>query len=99
MAKNTGKGYEELVQQVMEGLLKIGGEGISNVDLRRNVILDGMTTLADGKKTQHQIDIFWEFDFGPTSYKTVIQAKDWKQKVSLPALHTFLGHAPKLVEI
>lgn len=91
VAKSTGKEYEELVQHVMEGLIKINGDGLSNVEVRRNVILDGMTALPNGHRSQHQIDIFWEFDIGPTSYRTVIQAKDWKRKVSLPELHTFLS--------
>lgn len=89
--KNTGKDYEELVRRVIDGLVRIEGCGLSNVEVRSNVCLEGITALPDGSRSKHQIDVFWEFDIGLTSYKTVIQAKDWKKKIRLPELHTFLS--------
>jgi hypothetical protein len=69
--KNTGKPYEVLTEQVFTRLL-----AQSNVcaSVERDVILEG-------KSTKHQIDVTFEFVAGPTTYRTIVQCKDWASSV------------------
>lgn len=56
--------------------------GIDTIDIQHNVTLKGKTT-------SHQIDVYWEFAIGGILYRTVIQAKDWANKVPQGAMLTF----------
>lgn len=70
--KNTGIEYEKLTQNVFRQI--INQNTVQNIEVKHDVNLKGLTTT-------HQIDVYWEFDFGGIKYKTIIQAKDWKSKV------------------
>lgn len=70
--KNTGKDYESLVELVFTQLLE--QDSVKNITIEKNKILQGKTTT-------HEIDVYWEFIAGGIKYSTIIQAKDWSQKV------------------
>lgn len=70
--KNTGKEYEKLTQYIFSQI--INQNQAENIDVQHDVILSGKTT-------SHQIDVYWKFDLGGIEYCTVIQAKEWKNKV------------------
>lgn len=70
--KNTGRDYESLVELVFKQLLE--QDCVKNIKIEKNVVLKGKTT-------SHEIDVYWEFMAGNIKYSTIIQAKDWQQKV------------------
>jgi hypothetical protein len=70
--KNTGRDYESLVEVVFTQLLE--QDSVKNIVIEKNKILQGKTT-------SHEIDVYWEFFAGGIKYSTIIQAKDWEQKV------------------
>lgn len=70
--KNTGKQYETLVEEVFLQLME--QDSVENITMTKNKILKG-------KSTSHEIDVYWEFKMGGITYSTIIQAKDWKDKV------------------
>jgi len=70
--KNTGRTYESLVEDVFLQILK--QSSVQNIKVEKNVKLPG-------KSTTHEIDVYWEFLVGTIKYTTVIQAKDWAQRV------------------
>lgn len=70
--KNTGKEYEKLTQNIFSQILN--QTAVNTIEVKHDVILQGITTT-------HQIDVYWEFDFSGIKYRTIIQAKDWKNKV------------------
>lgn len=85
---NTGISYEEITQVIFQEILN--QEAIKGIQVEHNV------TLA-GKTTKHQIDVFWEFEFGGIQYQTVVQAKDWNKAVDqgeLLKLHGVLVDLP-----
>ena len=71
-AKNTGKDYEKLAQNIFQQI--INQDTFKNIEVQQDVTLHGKT----GK---HQIDVYWEFSLQGIFYRTIIQAKDWKSKV------------------
>lgn len=80
--KNTGKEYELLVQKVFQSILD--QKFVKNIKVQHNVILKG-------KSTNHQIDVYWEFSDGISTYSTIVQAKDYNSRVSQDKLLAFKG--------
>lgn len=92
MPKNTGRQFEKLTQQIFAEVLNRGE--VRTVEVRHDV------TLA-GKTTNHQVDVYWEFERGGIRYITVVQAKDWTRLVGQGELLKFkevlddLPHQPR----
>lgn len=70
--KNTGTKYERIAQMLFHEI--VNQDAVDTIDIRHNVILQG-------KRTSHQIDVYWEFEHGGIPFRCVIQAKDWASKV------------------
>jgi hypothetical protein len=88
MTTNTGKPYEKLTRRVFEALL--AQQSVTNLRVDHDVKLQGITN-------EHQIDVYWEFETGGITYRTVVECKDWKDPVdqgTLFALHTVLLDLP-----
>jgi len=88
MTKNTGKPYERLTRRVFEALLT--QQTVRNLRVEHDVTLKGITN-------EHQIDVYWEFETGGITYRTVVECKDWKEPVdqgTLFALHSVLQQLP-----
>ena len=80
--KNTGKEYEQVVQKVFQSILD--QKFVKNITVQHDVTLQG-------KSTTHQIDVYWEFSDGISTYATIVQAKDYSSNVSQDKLLTFKG--------
>jgi len=88
MTTNTGKPYEKLTRRVFEALL--AQQSVRNLRVEHDVKLKGITN-------EHQVDVYWEFDAGGITYRTVVECKDWKEPVEqgvLFALHSVLQQLP-----
>jgi Restriction endonuclease len=81
-AKNTGKPYESLAQQVFNEIAN--QDAVKTIQVQRDVVLQGL-------RTQHQIDVYWEFEFGGISYCNVVEAKDWGRPVDQGEVIQFKG--------
>ncbi|MBX9950212.1 MAG: restriction endonuclease [Candidatus Obscuribacterales bacterium] len=77
------KDYERLIAKIVENLGKL--QGLTNSHVKHNAQVAG----ASG--ASHQIDVLWEFEIEQEKYKTIFQAKDWTEKVTLGAVNTFSG--------
>lgn len=78
--KNTGLPYESLAQKVFSEITN--QDSVRTINVLHNVVLEGKTT-------DHQIDIYWEFEIAGIVYRTIVQAKDWKSKVPQGAMLQF----------
>ena len=81
---NTGKKYEQLAQMVFNHINNSDREGVETINVQHNVKLQGKTT-------EHQIDVYWEFKVGIVTHKVIVQAKDLKSKVNQGDMFTFKG--------
>lgn len=88
MTTNTGKPYERLTRRVFEALL--AQQSVKNLRVEHDIKLQGITN-------EHQIDVYWEFETGGITYRTVVECKDWNDPVdqgTLFALHSVLQQLP-----
>lgn len=77
MPKNTGIIFEKLTQEIYQAFcdFDISENGFKKVQVQHDVKLQGKSGAT------HQIDVFWEFNLAGVTYKTLVEAKDWKSPV------------------
>jgi hypothetical protein len=80
MPHKTGIPYELLAREIFE--LLVNQNSARNIEVKHNVSLQG-------KVTKHQIDVYWEFELGGVTYKTVVQTKDWNNPLNKGELLKF----------
>jgi hypothetical protein len=80
MVINTGTEYEKLVQGIFNAILN--QESVDNIKAEHNLEVQGKTT-------KHQIDVYWEFEHGGITYKTIVECKYWKNPVNKGELLKF----------
>lgn len=66
-------GYEKLVKELHEALLKC--DGVEHVAVMHDVKIKGKSGAS------HQIDMYWEFQLAGVTYKTCIECKHYNSKV------------------
>lgn len=83
--KNTGKSYEEVVQEIYQAILDYDNaeKGYKKIEVQHDIELVGKTG------NRHQIDVFWAFELGGIEYKTIVEVKDWKSLVKKEQIHSF----------
>lgn len=77
------KDYEILIANILQGISNL--EGLKKSTVKHNIQMKGLSG------AEHQIDVYWEFELGPLTYKTVVQAKSGNKRVDLPTFMTFKG--------
>lgn len=88
--KNTGIPFEIKIAGIYKQLLALDGPQFKNVRVEHNVKLDSITMRKkDGTPRKRQIDVYWEFESAGTFFRVCIQAKDWKNKISLGQIDAF----------
>jgi len=86
LTKNTGKEYEQFVAELQQALL--------NADMFTNqndVHVEVDKIITDNCGIKRQFDIYWEYELGGITYKTVIECKDYNSKVSVDKIDAFIG--------
>ncbi len=77
---NTGTPYEIFTQHIFQKILN--QDSVTTIDVQHNVVIKGKTA-------KHQIDVYWKFKLNDVVYETIVQAKDWGQKVDQGKLLQF----------
>lgn len=75
--------YEKFTQEIYNEILK--NLYVKNIDVKHNVKLTGKS----GQK--HQIDVYWEYQYDNTTFKIVIECKNYNHTVSIGKVRDFFG--------
>lgn len=84
--KNTGKEYENFVAQLQQALLNA-----ENVTEQKNIEVELNKKIEDNCGVQRQFDIYWEYELGGITYKTVIECKDYDSLISVEKIDALIG--------
>ena len=91
---NTGKEYESFVARLQQAIL------ISeSIAAQKNVVVETNKKLLDNSGVERQFDIFWEYQLGGFTYKTVIECKDYDSKVSVDKIDSLVGKIQDLPDL
>jgi hypothetical protein len=83
---NTGKQYELFVAKLQQALLNA-----ENITTQKNIKVEVNKKIADNCGIERQFDIYWEYELGGLTYKTVIECKDYESKVSVEKIDALIG--------
>lgn len=84
--KNTGKDYEKFVASIHEVI--INAEKTSHL---QNIKIELNKKITDNFGIHREFDIYWKFKIGEIDYETIIECKDYKNKVSIDKIDSIIG--------
>jgi hypothetical protein len=82
----TGKNYENFVAELQQAILRSEGFGI-----QRNIVIEKNKIIKDNNGIKREFDLYWEYELGGLTYKTVIECKDYNSKIKIDKIDAFIG--------
>ncbi|EOI1004519.1 TPA: restriction endonuclease [Enterobacter roggenkampii] len=83
---NSGKEYEELVRDIQYSLINA-----ENIPSLNNINIEKNKKIKDRSGIDREFDIYWEFEIGGHTYRSVIECKDYSSPVSIEKIDAFIG--------
>lgn len=83
---NTGKEYELFVQKIQQALINA-----EECVRYKNITVERDKKIVDNCGISRQFDIYWEYELGGMTYKTVIECKDYQSKISIEKIDALIG--------
>jgi hypothetical protein len=83
---NNGREYELFVAGIQQALLDA-----ENITTQKNIKVEVNKIISDNCGIERQFDIYWEYELGGLSYKTVIECKDYNSNVSVEKIDALIG--------
>ena len=90
----TGKEYELFVSRLQQAILSS-----DSIAAHENLVVETDKKLMDNCGVERQFDIFWEYQLGGFTYKTIIECKDYDSKVSIDKIDALIGKVQDLPDI
>ena len=92
--KNTGESYEIFVKSLHEALLHLETLGI-----QKNIKIETRKKITDNCGIDREFDLYWEYELGGITYKTVIECKDYNSAVSVEKIDALIGKIKDLPDL
>ncbi len=83
---NKGKEYELFVAKLQQALINA-----ENITTQKNITVEVDKKILDNCGIERQFDIYWEYELGGLTYKTVIECKDYNSNVSVEKIDALIG--------
>ena len=92
--KNKGKEYEEFVRGLQQAILD-SEESIK----QKNIIVEKNVIIQDRNGINREFDLYWEYELGGFTYKTVIECKDYGSPISIEKIDALIGKVKDIPEL
>ena len=83
---NNGKKYEKFVSNLQQALLDS-----EKCIKQKNIKIELNKKIIDNFGIEREFDLYWEYEIGGLSYKTVIECKDYKSKITIEKIDALIG--------
>lgn len=83
---SDGKDYERFVQSLQQALLD--SEYLTN---KKNINVQINKKIEDNCGIVREFDLYWEYELAGVTYKTVIECKDYKSRVTVEKIDALIG--------
>lgn len=83
---NNGKAYEVFVAKLQQALLNA-----EKVTTQKNITVEVNKKITDNCGIERQFDIYWEYELGGLTYKTVIECKDYSSDITVEKIDALIG--------
>lgn len=91
---NNGKNYEFFVAKLQQALLNA-----ENFTCQKNIRIEVNKKIIDNCGIERQFDIYWEYELGGLTYKTVIECKDYDSNVSVEKIDALIGKTQDIPDL
>lgn len=83
---NDGKAYERFVQNLHQALLDF-----EDIIKQKNIKIERNKKIIDNCGIEREFDLYWEYELAGITYKTIIECKDYKSRVSVEKIDALIG--------
>ena len=84
--KNTGKEYEDFVGNLQQALLDF-----EEFTKQKNILVEKNKIIRDRNGIDREFDLYWEYELGGVTYKTVIECRDYGTTISIGHIDGLVG--------
>jgi hypothetical protein len=82
----TGKEYEEFVARLQKAIFDS-----EQYTSQKNILIQKNKKLLDKNGLEREFDIYWEYELGGFTYKTIIECKDYNSTISIEKIDALIG--------
>ena len=90
----TGKEYENFVSILQQAILS-SEEYIK----QKNIVIEKNKIIKDKNGLDREFDLYWEYELGGLTYKTVIECKDYKSPITVEKIDALIGKIQDIPEL
>ena len=83
---SPGTAYEVFVQDLQQAILDA-----EEVIKQKNIRIERNKIITDNLGINREFDLYWEYELGGLTYKTVIECKDYTSKISVDKIDALIG--------
>ncbi len=83
---NDGKDYEVFVAKLQQALLNA-----EKITTQKNIAIEVNKKIKDNCGIERQFDVYWEYELGGLTYKTVIECKDYNSDITVEKIDALIG--------
>lgn len=83
---SDGKDYEIFVQNLQQTLLDS-----DNLGNKKNIKVERNKIIKDNCGIDRQFDLYWEYELGGITYKTIIECKDYASRIVVEKIDALIG--------
>ena len=84
--KNTGKEYETFVANLQQAILDS-----ETFIKQKNIKIELNKKILDNCGSEREFDIYWEYELGGVTYRTIIECKDYNSAISIEKIDALVG--------
>lgn len=90
----TGKEYENFVANLQEAILNS-----EEIVKQKNIVIEKNKIIKDNNGIDREFDLYWEYELGGLTYKTIIECKDYGDPVKLEKVDALIGKIRDIPEL
>jgi hypothetical protein len=90
----TGKEYEKFVANLYQAILD--SEKYCN---HNNITIEKNKKIIDNNGKYREFDLYWEYELGGLTYKTVVECKDYKSPISVEKIDALIGKVKDIPDL
>ncbi len=83
---NNGREYEEFVASLQQALLNA-----ELITTQQNICIELNKKIIDNCGIEREFDLYWEYELGGLTYKTVIECKDYNSNIAVDKIDALIG--------
>jgi hypothetical protein len=92
--ENSGKEYEDFVARLQQAIFDS-----EEYTKQKNITIEKNKKIKDKNSVEREFDLYWEYEMGGFTYKTIIECKNYKTSISIEKIDALLGKLHDLPDL